>query len=399
MLGDIMKVKKWHIYIIAILCFATSFVAINKKYDPFYRVNGINNDNRALIEQYLDGQQQQYLIDNSIAVDLFIQYINVPGFLLQNYEYYNMLNKSKKFDTHQDIIDSGNIIASRLEVSFGNTALKQCQNLVSNNLVLPFLKQDQFDFQNIKYYQIIRVLYNSGEYQYIEDANTYAARLQSEGGTSEPDKIAKLKELAGNYDKDSLHLLLTTPLPEGTTIVSNPGDLSVVVDSTHFIGSYQPKQIVAIPDISRETYSMYLDQDAYTHLKAMTEDLKSACGDGLILRRSYRSYDILSVQEKPLVLEVAGYSESQLGTTVAFQQKYYSLEDFDETASYQWLLENASRYGYILRYPQGKEEITGKASYNNIFRYVGVELATILQQNQWTLEEYNAQKNQNTNVE
>ena len=48
--GDIMKLKRWHLYLIVTLCFITAFVSINRKYDRFYRVNGINNDNRALIE-------------------------------------------------------------------------------------------------------------------------------------------------------------------------------------------------------------------------------------------------------------------------------------------------------------------------------------------------------------
>ena len=38
-----MKLRKGHLYIIVTLCFVISFVAINCKYDRFYRVNGINN--------------------------------------------------------------------------------------------------------------------------------------------------------------------------------------------------------------------------------------------------------------------------------------------------------------------------------------------------------------------
>ncbi|MFV0395805.1 MAG: M15 family metallopeptidase [Coprobacillaceae bacterium] len=392
-----MKVKKWHIYIIAIVCFALCFVAINKKYDPFYRVNGINNDNRALIEQYLDEEQQQYLIDNSIAVDLFIQYIDVPGFLLQNYEYYNMLNKAKVFSDRESLIENANTMISRLEVSFGSDSLKQCETLVSNNLVPAYLNQETFDFQNIDYYQIIRTLYDTGEYQYIEDTNGYVFKLQNDGIVTSEDKKAMLKELSNSYDQKSLQLLLTTPLQEGTTMVTNPQELSVVVDQNHFIGSYEPKNIISVTKISRFDGSMYLDRDAYTSLKEMYDAVIEACGSGISLRKSYRSYERLSVQENASVLEKPGYSEYQLGTTIAFQHLDYSIEDFKETAAYQWLLDNAHTYGYILRYPEGKQEITGKEYQCNVFRYVGVDLATLLHQNNWTLEEYNqqlAQQNQ-----
>ena len=47
-----MKLRRWHLYAYASLCFILAFTTLNLKYDRFYRVNGINNDNRALIEQY-----------------------------------------------------------------------------------------------------------------------------------------------------------------------------------------------------------------------------------------------------------------------------------------------------------------------------------------------------------
>ena len=78
--GDIMKLKRWHLYLIVTLCFTIAFISINRKYDRFYRVNGINNDNRALIEMYLDDEEQDYLVENAIAVDQFIKYIEFPEF-------------------------------------------------------------------------------------------------------------------------------------------------------------------------------------------------------------------------------------------------------------------------------------------------------------------------------
>ena len=387
-----MVVKKIHLYALSILLFIACFVALNKKYDPFYRVNGINNDNRALIEKYLDSKQQAYLIDNAIAVNLFIKYIEVPGFRLENYQFYNLLDKARLFPDVASLITNTNAIAIRLSIAFGDKAYQYCESLVSDNLVLAYLEKASFTFQNSNYYQIVRALYDNDDYQYIDHANTYALKLQNYNITSAKEKEETLKTLVNNYDKNSLHMLLTTPLQEGTTIVFQPRKNNVVIDQNHFIGSYEPNNIVEVLDISRSTYSsMYLDEGAYQSLKRMYKDLQAACGTGVILKKAYRNYSILSLHEDPTTLEKAGYSEFQLGTTVAFQHLNYSNEDFSRTDSYRWLLDNSYRYGYILRYPIDKETITHKPYQNNIFRYVGEPLAATLHAHNWTLEEYNMQ--------
>ena len=55
---------------------------------------------------------------------------------------------------------------------------------------------------------------------------------------------------------------------------------------------------------------------------------------------------------------------------------------------YQWLAENAYKYGFILRYPQGKEDITGGAYEPWHYRYVGKDAAEEIYNDQVCLEEY-----------
>lgn len=71
----------------------------------FIEVNGINNDNRALIEQYLDDEEQDYLIDHGIAVDEFIDYITYDQFHLQYFQYYNELKEAKKYASVTDLLN------------------------------------------------------------------------------------------------------------------------------------------------------------------------------------------------------------------------------------------------------------------------------------------------------
>ncbi|MET0786729.1 MAG: M15 family metallopeptidase [Paenisporosarcina sp.] len=87
-----------------------------------------------------------------------------------------------------------------------------------------------------------------------------------------------------------------------------------------------------------------------------------------------------------------GYSEHQSG--LAFDigeknfQQYWASPTFGETPAGKWMATHAHEYGFILRYPIGKEEVTGYMHESWHFRYVGVGPATDMYTNKKTLEEY-----------
>lgn len=62
--------------------------------------------------------------------------------------------------------------------------------------------------------------------------------------------------------------------------------------------------------------------------------------------------------------------------------------DFKDTQQYQWLMEHAHEHGFILRYPEGKESVTGYPYNPQTLRYVGQEVASYLYQNELTFDEY-----------
>lgn len=85
-----------------------------------------------------------------------------------------------------------------------------------------------------------------------------------------------------------------------------------------------------------------------------------------------------------------GHSEHQTGLAVdisTVSQQCYLSECFIDTADGQWLAENAHLYGFHLRYPKGKEDITGYNFEPWHYRYVGVELATALHKSGLTLDQ------------
>ena len=140
-----------------------------------------------------------------------------------------------------------------------------------------------------------------------------------------------------------------------------------------------------------------INVDAFNSFEQMKSDAL-ALGLNIWIQSGYRSY---SAQEELYNSYVnrdgkiaadtysarPGHSEHQTG--LAFDLNSIT-DDFQYTNEGIWVNENAYRYGFILRYPKGKEDITGYKYESWHLRYVGVELATKLYNNgDWiTLEEY-----------
>ncbi len=90
------------------------------------------------------------------------------------------------------------------------------------------------------------------------------------------------------------------------------------------------------------------------------------------------------------IIKRPGYSEHNTGLAVDLGGSgNFSLEtSFENTAAFKWLMENCADYGFILRYPQGKEDITGVTYEAWHFRYVGVDAAREIMSKGLCLEEY-----------
>lgn len=84
-----------------------------------------------------------------------------------------------------------------------------------------------------------------------------------------------------------------------------------------------------------------------------------------------------------------GHSEHQTGLALDVGVKNeYSLGKFESSPEFTWMKNNAHLYGFILRYPKGKEYITGYGYEPWHYRYVGVDVATYIYENNITYEEY-----------
>ena len=186
---------------------------------------------------------------------------------------------------------------------------------------------------------------------------------------------------------------VTLIVKENPNIISKKYDIKEVNGVTTINGVIIVNKSYSLPS----DYGNGLTTDT---LKAFQEMQNAAKEENLnlFIRSGFRSYlDQTIVYDKWVKKdgqEVAdtysarpGYSEHQTGLAMDLNSID---QDFADTKEFAWLNENAYKYGFILRYPQEKEEITGYIYEPWHYRYVGVELSKELYNNgNWlTLEEY-----------
>ena len=98
--------------------------------------------------------------------------------------------------------------------------------------------------------------------------------------------------------------------------------------------------------------------------------------------------------EAATVVARPGCSEHNTGLAVDVECADFADldEGFRDTFAYEWLMEHCAEYGFILRFPQDKEDITGVIYEPWHYRYVGVEAATEIMSRGLCLEEYLEEK-------
>ena len=96
------------------------------------------------------------------------------------------------------------------------------------------------------------------------------------------------------------------------------------------------------------------------------------------------AYRTTADQEKLGSSVLPGYSDHHTGYCVAI--KYQAANHFLETD--HWIYQNCYKFGFVIRYPEGKESYTKVSNYKHCLRYVGIPHATYMAQNDLCMEEY-----------
>jgi len=192
-------------------------------------------------------------------------------------------------------------------------------------------------------------------------------------------------------------------------MVENPDDILVLVNKEYNLpADYVPPDLVQ-PDIpfsfSEDLLKKKMRAEA---ARALEELIRQAAAEGIELAgvSGYRSYQrqeaIFTARARERGEEVAnrttarpGQSEHQTGLAMDVSSPsvgYDLIERFGDTKEGIWLAENAPRFGFIIRYPKGKEHLTGYSYEPWHIRYVGVEAAQEIAARGLILEEYLAEK-------
>lgn len=159
---------------------------------------------------------------------------------------------------------------------------------------------------------------------------------------------------------------------------SGSSHLVNIADKRTKVNGENPYQI-------NRTFAIYMQKDAFAAMeKMMLEFYRISDGDGsVMIKYSYRT---LKDQEDLNSVIQAGYSDHHTGYCIALHQG--DVSGYPALDPSHWIYENCHKFGFIARYPVGKEAETGVSDYEHCFRYVGVAHATYIESNGYCLEEY-----------
>ncbi|WP_102348516.1 M15 family metallopeptidase [Bacillus sp. Marseille-P3661] len=206
-----------------------------------------------------------------------------------------------------------------------------------------------------------------------------------------------------NQDESLKSIVIPTIVNEGTIV--NPDNIMAVVNKNYLLpSSYEPTDLV-IPNIpfyfEEDIPKRYIRAEAAQAIEKLFNKAKED-GIPLLAASGYRSFErqsglfnakaaVVGVEEANTVVAFPGESEHQTGLAMdvtTSEQNFQLEEEFGTTVEGEWLQENAHLFGFIIRYPKGKELITGYKYEPWHIRYVGLEAATEIFENNLTLEEF-----------
>ena len=210
-------------------------------------------------------------------------------------------------------------------------------------------------------------------------------------------------------------------------INSNSADYLVLINKENPVGAdYKVSNLKTLDtNYTADGKSIQLEVNAAIAAEAIMEEMRARGFGEIVITSAYRSYEYqknlfdkyikqekdknpgLSDDEiKAIVLGYSaepGYSEHHSGLVIDFYLPKRMIDlvnfgsetpnstadiGFAESEEYQWLLKNAHKFGYILRYPEDKVAQTGYNYESWHFRFVGVDAATKIYEKNITLEAY-----------
>lgn len=193
---------------------------------------------------------------------------------------------------------------------------------------------------------------------------------------------------------------------EHITEIEDTNDITMLINKfSKLPDGYVPSDVMDTPAICTCQYScfpnqQYVVKEAGEHYQSLVD---AANGEGIkiVAIASLRDYNYQKTLYNYYLnsegLEYAdqyfarpGQSEHNSGLAIDITMDDMDYTQIENHPKYQWLLDNIADYGFILRYPKDKEDVTGFSHESWHLRYVGKDLAIELNKKRLTLDEYKA---------
>ena len=207
------------------------------------------------------------------------------------------------------------------------------------------------------------------------------AEERGKGAEMDPEKKAQLQK-----DQENGLFLLVNKDPEN-----------------HLDPSYKEEDLEPIKYYAadRNKYTRFMRAEAAEAFHRLVETAAEE-GIDIVMTTAYRSYEFQQIlwdnyvaqkgeEEANKTSARPGESEHQTGLAVDLSTSeidYRNSSDFADTAAGRWVAENAHKFGFILRFPEDKTDITGYSYEPWHIRYVGLTAAADIYEENLTLEEY-----------
>lgn len=237
---------------------------------------------------------------------------------------------------------------------------KDIDYVINNQLkpaqYLPFIKQEGFEIENTRYYQVALATQPTQRSFIVNFVNTYHDRFS----------LDELKDLLSHYSYLDLQTYFDSN--QKAQLVSDPSRMDCILNKNKTVFNYVPENLVQVDNIWIKQEAAQSLQDMKRYFEAML------VGQTMTFLDGYESYDACqqlyeqSKRKKGWILP-AGQNEQQLGYTVILANDTKEVLDENDKALEAWLIENAANFGFVIRYPENNDE---KMVYRPfVLRYVG----------------------------
>ena len=190
--------------------------------------------------------------------------------------------------------------------------------------------------------------------------------------------------------------------PETKYTITNPSNLLTLVKKGFYLPEdYEPELVDPEIPVAPDCQNPKMTKETSDALTKMYRAAKQE-GLELVVNSAYRSYQTqvetmadfvarYNTQYANEYVAQPGASEHQTGLGVDLTSQSVvegKRITFGDTEEYRWVIKNCAKFGFIIRFEDGTDGITGIAHEPWHLRYVGEDVAKEIQKNGWTFEEY-----------